>query len=101
MRTRMYLDDIFRAILGNGNVYFQPGENVKMQYPCIRYSLYDVMNGHGDNLPFLQNSAYQVILIDPDPDNDNWKKLSALPMCSMDRYYTADNLNHYVFTIYI
>ena len=101
MRTRIDLDNAFREILGNGNVYFQPGENVEMRYPCIRYSVYDVMNAGADNLPYLQNPAYQVILIDPDPDNDHWKQLSSLPLCSMDRTYVSNNLYHYVFTIYI
>ena len=102
MRTRLELDKILRDILGTtGKVYFQPNENVKMRYPCIRYSLYDIENGHGDNLPFLQNAAYQLILIDPNPDNEYVAKIASLPMCSMDRFYTAENLNHYVFTIYI
>ena len=101
MRTRMYLDDILRTIIGNGNVYFQPGTNVTMKYPCIRYSLYDILNDSGDNLPYKQHQAYQVILIDPNPDNEFWEKIAALPMCNFDRYYVAENLNHYVYTIYI
>lgn len=102
MRTRLDLDNTLREIMGeNGSVYFQPPENVRMIYPCIRYSLYDIQNGHGDNLPYLQDAAYQLILIDPNPDNEYVSKIAALPLCSMDRCYIADNLNHYVFTIYI
>lgn len=102
MRTRLELDEVLRDIMGkDGTVYFQPSENVRMSYPCIRYSLYDVQNGHGDNLPYLQNPAYQLTLIDPDPDNKYWEKIAQLPMCGFDRFYIADNLNHYVFTIYL
>lgn len=101
MNTRLGLDATLRDILGSSNVYFQPPENLKMRYPCIRYSLYDIQNGHADNLPYLSNNAYQLILIDPDPDNPYVNKIKDLPLCSFDRYYTADNLNHYVFTIYI
>lgn len=102
MRTRLDLDAVLREIMGeNGFVYFQPPSNVRMKYPCVRYSLYDIQNGHGDNLPYLQNPAYQLILIDPNPDNEFVGKLSALPYCNFDRSYIADNLNHYVFTIYI
>lgn len=101
MNTRLGLDAILRDILGSSNVYFQPPENLKMRYPCIRYSLYDIQNGHADNLPYLSNNAYQLILIDPDPDNPYVNKIKDLPLCSFDRYYAADNLNHYVFTIYI
>ena len=102
MRTRLELDVTLREIMGDkGAVYFQPPESICMKYPCIRYSLYDIQIGHGDNLPFLQNPAYQLILIDPNPGNEYVEKIAALPMCSMDRYYVADNLNHYVFTIYL
>lgn len=101
MNTRLGLDATLRDILGSSNVYFQPPENLKMRYPCIRYSLYDIQNGHADNLPYLSNNAYQLILIDPDPDNPYVNKIKDLPLCSFDRYYAADNLNHYVFTIYI
>ena len=102
MRTRLDLDEVLRGIMGDtGAVYFQPPTNIRMTYPCIRYSLYDIQNGHGDNLPYLQNPAYQLILIDPNPDNEYVEKIADLPWCSLDRYYTADNLNHYVFTIYI
>ena len=101
MNTRLGLDATLRDILGSSNVYFQPPENLKMRYPCIRYSLYDIQNGHADNLPYLSNNAYQLTLIAPDPDNPYVNKIKDLPLCSFDRYYAADNLNHYVFTIYI
>lgn len=101
MNTRLDLDRVLRNIIGESNVYFQPPENVKMIYPCIRYSLYDIQTLHGDNLPYIKSSEYQLILIDPDPDNKYVDALSSLPACNLDRVYTADNLNHYVFTIYI
>lgn len=101
MRTRLDLDKTLREIIGNGNVYFQPPENLKMNYPCIRYSLYDIQALHGDNLPYIKNPEYQLILIDPNPDNEFVGKLAELPSCSLDRVYVADNLNHYVFTVFI
>lgn len=102
MNTRLALDSVLRQIMGEeGKVYFQPPLSIRMTYPCIRYSLYDIQNGHGDNFPYLQNPAYQLILIDPNPDSQYIGKIAALPYCSFDRYYAADNLNHYVFTIYI
>lgn len=101
MRTRAELDNTLRDILGTGNVYFQPPENLKMQYPCIRYTLYDIQVLHGDNRPFIKNPEYQLTLIDPNPDSEFVAKLAELPACSLDRVYAADNLNHYVFTIYI
>lgn len=99
--NRLDLDKILREIMSNGNVYFQPNENVRMKYPCIRYSLYRINSKFGDNHPYVQKSSYQVILIDPNPDNEYVDKLKKLPLCNMDRFYISENLNHYVFTIYI
>ena len=76
MRTRLDLDKTLREIIGNGNVYFQPPENLKMNYPCIRYSLYDIQALHGDNLPYIKSPEYQLILIDPNPDNEFVGKLA-------------------------
>lgn len=89
------------ALLGSRNVYFQPGSNITMQYPCIRYKLSRFDMKYADNNPYNKRKSYEIMYIDRDPDSDIPDKISELPMCSFDRHYTADNLNHYVFTIYI
>lgn len=100
METRLELHDILCGILGTSHVYFQPPESVKMQYPAIVYSRDDIENEHANNGVYIQSTAYQVIVIDRDPDSDIVKKVSMLPKCSFDRHYNSDNLNHDVFTIY-
>lgn len=100
MRSRLDLHEILCGILGSRNAYFQPPESTKMQYPAIRYSLSDIDNQHADDLPYRQSWVYQLIVIDKDPDSIIADKVAQLPMCSMDRSYTADNLNHFVFTLY-
>lgn len=103
MRTRLELNEALCEILGSRNVYFQPPENTIMQYPCIRYSRYDIQHDHADNQVYLHNPAYQIIVIDPDADHSEMlvEKISKLPMCSYDRHYEAKNLYHDVFTIYL
>ena len=100
MASRLELQTELEEILGSRNVYFQPPESVKMKYPAIRYSLSNIENTHADNRTYKQSKAYELILIDPDPDSEYADKLSQLPYCRFDRFYPADNLNHYVFTIY-
>lgn len=100
MTTRLELHEKLCELLGSRNVYFQPPEKLKMSYPCIRYSFYNVYNQHADNFPYHQRDAYQLTVIDPDPDGDVKDKVKQLPLCSFDRYYASDNLNHYVFTLY-
>ena len=98
---RLLLDDIFRTqILGSNNVYFQPPESVKMRYPAIKYSLDNVQNTYADDLPYLSAKRYKVTIIDRDPDSLLPGLMNSLPFCRMDRWYAADNLNHWVFTIY-
>lgn len=101
MNTRLDLHEVLCNVLGSTNVYFQPPESVKMQYPAIVYSRDDLENFHANNGVYVQSPAYQVIVIDADPDSGIVDRVSKLPMCTFDRHYKADNLNHDVFTIYI
>lgn len=99
MRDRLDLHKLFKE-LGIKNVYFQPPETLKMQYPCIRYKLNDISARHANDLPYQQTRAYEVTYIDEDPDNEMYEKISRLPMCRLYRQYVSDGLNCYVYTIY-
>lgn len=100
MANRLDLDSKFREILGNGNVYFDPPESVKMNYDAIRYSIKKIDVRFANNSVYKQNNCYEVIAIYRNPDSDLPRKIMQLPMCSHDRHYVADNLHHDVFTIY-
>lgn len=100
MSSRLELHEELRAILGSGLVYFQPPETVKMTYPCIVYALDDVDMRYADDKPYLNKRCYSVTVIDKDPDSAIPDGLLILPMCSFERFYTADNLNHWVFRLY-
>lgn len=100
MASRLQLQTELEELLGSRNVYFQPPASVQMKYPAIRYSFQNIENRHADDLAYKQAKAYELILIDPDPDSEYVDALSRLPYCRFDRFYPADNLNHYVFTIY-
>lgn len=98
---RLELDVILRKLLGSEGVYFQPPANTKMKYPAIVYSRDDFDDSHANNSAYIQKTGYMVTLIDRDPDSEFLDAIRALPHCRFDRHYTADNLNHDVFTIYI
>lgn len=100
MRNRVDLQYLLEGILGSKNVYFQPPASLVMKYPAIVYSRSDIENFHADNGVYAQTVAYQVTVIDKNPDSEYVKKISMLPLCIYDRHYTSDNLNHDVFTIY-
>lgn len=100
MASRLQLQTLLEEILGSNNIYYQPPETIRMQYPAIVYSLNSIDNNNADDAPYIQSRSYEIILIERDPDSETINKLSRLPMCRFNRHYKADNLNHYVFTLY-
>lgn len=100
MDRRLELHEVLCDALGSRNVYFQPPASKVMQYPAIRYTLYDIDNVYADNNVYLQNTAYQIIVIDRDPDSEIVERVSKIPGIRYNRFYTADNLNHTVFILY-
>lgn len=100
MASRPNLQTELEELLGSKNVYYQPPASVQMKYPAIVYSRKDIENTFADNLVYNQSHSYEVIVIDQDPDSVFVEKISKLPTCRFDRHYTADNLNHDVFTLY-
>lgn len=100
MGTRLELQLLLESILGSRNVYFQPPETVKMSYPCIVYQRNDEVSLFADNLPYLHDKQYILTVIDKNPDSIIPDKIAKLPRSHYDRHFTADNLNHDVFTIY-
>lgn len=87
-------------LLGSENVYYQPPENIKLSYPAIVYSKKRIEKKPANNTGYLFSYSYELIVIDKKPDNPVIEKLLALPYCSYDRPYKANNLNHDVLTIY-
>jgi len=100
MGQRSDLQDILKTLLGSDNVYFQPPATVQMAYPCIVYSRDNAVVQHSDNLPYARKVRYQVTVIDRNPDSDIPDKVAALPLCSFNRAFVADNLNHDVFQLF-
>lgn len=100
MDKRLKLHEVLVGILGSRNVYYQPPANVKMNYPAIRYERASIDNAPADNRTYKQDNLYQITVIDPNPDSRIVYRVSQLPRIRFDRHYTADNLNHDVFTLY-
>ncbi len=82
------------------NVYFQPPNNTQLLYPCIIYKRDHAVSLFAGNRPYRFTKRYQVMVIDRDPDSPIPDKVAELPMCTYDRFFTADNLNHDVFNIF-
>lgn len=100
MASRLKLQSELEELLGSRNVYFQPPASLEMKYPAIVYQRSNIRNTFANNSVYKQNDAYEIVVIYKDPDSDIPRKVSLLPLCSFDRHYVADNLNHDTFTIY-
>lgn len=91
---------MFENLLGSKNVYFQPPEKSRIQYPCIIYNFSNIKQRHADNAPYSTNKRYRVTYVDKNPDNIIVDKIATLPKCSMDNAMIIDTLYHYEFTLY-
>ena len=101
MRNRLELQKKFEEIPTIKKVYFQPPSTVKMVYPCIRYTWEGVSDRKADDREYIARDRYSLMIISTNPDTpipDLIRK--TFRYCSLDRIYTADNLYHYVFTLY-
>lgn len=100
LTKRIELQEILEGILGNGNVYFQPPTNVHMKYPAIVYNLSSMDEKFANNGLYQATRRYTITVIDRDPDTTTPDKIAQLPLCSFNRHYIVDSLNHYVYNLY-
>lgn len=98
MAPRLELQSLFEGI--TEHVYFQPPANIEMEFPCIVYEVDGARLVHAGNMLYRHTKRYQVTVIDRNPDSELPDKVIELPMCDFNRYFPADNLNHYVFTLF-
>ena len=98
MAQRQQLHQLLEAI--TPKVYFQPPTNVQLEYPCIMYERDFGDTKFADNHPYRHMKRYRVTVIDRDPDSPIPEQVAALPMCTFNRFFTADNLNHDVYSVY-
>lgn len=97
-RSRSELSDILHRLCQN--VYFQPPTGTKLVYPCIIYKLDGINIRFADNNPYRLMDEYEVKYITRDADDMTVHDIALLPLCSLGRSYTADNLYHYSYKLY-
>lgn len=100
---RVQVQHLLERILGSSNVFYQPPSGAKLsylKYPQIIYSLKRIQHDSADNIPYIHNNAYDVIVVHKDPDCHVVDDLSKLPRCYHERRYTSNNLYHDAFTLY-
>lgn len=100
MHDRLELQSLLEDLLGSKNVYYQPPESTKMEYPAIWYSKKEIRSRFANDAVYSFLNLYEIIVIDKKPDNPVIKELLKIPYCSFEQHYKADNLNHDVLSLY-
>ena len=100
MGSRVELQAKLEELLGSRNVYYQPTESIKMEYPEIVYSRSDINSVFANDAGYIQSRCYDITVIDKKPDNEVINKLLKFPLCSFNRHFKSDNLNHDVLRLY-
>lgn len=100
MATRMDLQKVLRDILGSSNVYYQPPESMKIEYPAIVYFLDNVDFIFADDVKYKRTDRYAIQLITRDPEPSFINDILELDYCNFERSYVTDNLNHFIFEIF-
>lgn len=95
---RTDLSDILHTILDH--VYYQPPASIKMQYPCIVYSLSGERPTRADNRKYVNKKRYSVTVVDYDQDSSYPDMVGDLPYSSAEKPYTSDGLYHFPYTVY-
>lgn len=98
MAPRLQLQSLLESI--TEHVYFQPPNNITLQYPCIVYERDNAESEFANNGNYRYTKRYLVTVIDRDPDSALPDQLAILPLCTFNRFFTADNLNHDVFNLF-
>jgi len=98
MAPRVQLQSLLELVCQD--VYFQPPPDVQMNYPAIVYERRRAETYHANNVPYCVVKQYQLTIVSRSPDDALYDAIAALPMCTHERFYVADNLNHDVFSIY-
>lgn len=101
MAPRQSLHNTLKALLGSDRVYFQrPPRHKIPAYPAIVYRRSGAESIHGDNIPYLRLTQYEITVMDQDPDGWVAEKVAALPGARFSRHFRANDLNHDVYTLY-
>lgn len=96
---RIKFDSLLKAILGSNNVYFQPLENLKMEYPCIVYNIasHDVEYADDDLYQLRHKYTVRYIALPKDYDGPMKEKIAKELKVPMTQVYSSNGLYHCVF----
>ena len=97
LRDQLYL------IHDTENVYYDPPESIRMDFPCFRFELNNLDVKHADNKAYSKKPRWAVTYITRDIEEIEQvaeEMLEHFKYCNFDTSFRADNLEHAVFNLY-
>ena len=86
---------------GKTNLYFDPPEGTKLNYPCIVYKLAKGETLFASNKPYIFTRAYDVTYMTKDANDPNVDKIAyGMPMCELTTSFVTENMHHHQYRIY-
>lgn len=102
MATRLTLQQKLSDIFETSNVYFNPPETLKLNYPCVIYSRENGRSLRADNISYIFKLKYQIMYIgkDVNPEALIKKAMISFKTIEYDRHYFSNGLSYDVFNLY-
>ena len=99
MKSRLDLHTQLKQICDK--VYYQPGNNTTLTYPCITYNIIDELSLMANDISHTIFLKYGVTYISDDPEklDEIIEKLSKIPYSSFMQSTIIDGLYHIYFEI--
>lgn len=101
MRSHYDLQAELSKIENVKQVYWDPPESLKLEYPCIVVSQSNVFKRFANNGRYIRIPGYDVMVIDPDTDSEIYLEvLNRFKYCDEKVPFEADGLSHWPLLIY-
>lgn len=94
MTNRLTLHEQLVEILGSNNVYYNPPETLKMNFPCIVYNLDFIEPTHADNIKYMDYTTYKITVVSKSVDHPAIRAILKLPMTRFSTRYTTNGFYH-------
>ena len=95
-KTRLTLHQALIDVLGSRNVYYNPPETLKMEFPAIVYKLDFIEPIHADNKNYLDWTTYKIFVVSSKPDHPAIRKILNMEMTRYSTSYTREGFYHTV-----
>lgn len=100
-QRRLCLQQRLESIDKVKEAYFQPPENLQMEFPCIVYERDGGNTIYASNSPYRFVRRYSVTVIDADPDSEIPDLLAMeFPMIRTSNVFITGGRYHHKFTLY-